>query len=968
MMLSMLISGPRQPGDDIGTYLAPLIEDLKLLWESGVECYDANQEEIFNLRVVLLWTINDFPAYGNLSGFSVKGYKACPICGDNTSAIELKYGKKMTYLGHRRFLARNHPYRRQKKSFNGEKELKTISEPLSGEAIYSRIKDLEFPRGKKKTKEQPIKGSARSCWNKVSSFFELPYWKDLHVRHCLDVMHIEKNICMNILGTLLDIPGKSKDNLNARRDLVHLKIRPELAPINSEKKNLHSSCLLYSYEGRKTLCSEDIVRSKGIDRLDASLDNSSFGRPLSAGVSFELEQDLLYQAHRYVLANTIDMQPYIDKHVEVLQLKYPNKVLHQKWIQEEHNRTFISWLRKEVASEIGMGNVEISDNLRWIAHDPHPFVIKYNSYVINGCRYHTESYGKNRSVQNSEVSLVAKTMQVSSSKDKNPIIGDMSFYGVIQDIWELNYNTFNVAVFRCDWVENNNGMKIDDLGFVLVDLKRIGHKSDSFIMATQARQVFYVEDPSDARWSIVLTPPQRDCEDQSNDDELGDIMLHCQGVPSDMPNVDGDILFTHGANDSKRRSRQEGERKLVEYNEDGVPIGENGTKLNSFIGSCVYYHIPIIYATWIDVPAELKEKIYTIVQNEPELLKRPPYMYSYIDQKQWEEFVRSRLCPHFEEKRKLQQERRKNNKYNHRLSRKDYANLREELKNIPSEESELDRASMWKKARVDKKGQYNNEDVQEVVNRINEEIDKLSEENEKLRLRVQELENIHISTQSTPTSAHGSCSRPRLEYDIQCKKNVVKEVVKEEVNVDVIILNDLQEDIIEVRNKKEVVTSNMKMSLPLKTILRFAEKVMDKDSEIRYQLPFSLFGIGRKTCVLREDIIDFCNMREVKTLTLVAYIAYLHSQDELSNYIFVDPSLIFVGHNIQEVRARNLCSRLMASKPNQLVLAPFNPGGHWALLAINAYDETVYYLDSLRTTSRIDIRYVTDTAITIFRS
>ncbi|KAL0551847.1 hypothetical protein IC582_010936 [Cucumis melo] len=140
-----------------------------------------------------------------------------------------------------------------------------------------------------------------------------------------------------------------------------------------------------------------------------------------------------------------------------------------------------------------------------------------------------------------------------------------------------------------------------------------------------------------------------------------------------------------------------------------------------------------------------------------------------------------------------------------------------------------------------------------------------------------------------------------------------KEVVKEEANVDVIILNDLQEDAIE-------------MSLPLKTILRFAEKVMDKDSEIRYQLPFSLFGISRKTCVLREDIIDFCNMREAKTLTLVAYMAYLHLQDELSNYIFVDPSLISVGHNTQEVRARNLCSRLMASKPNKLVLAPFNPG------------------------------------------
>ena len=67
-------------------YLAPLIEDLKLLWESGVEYYD----ELFNLRVVLLWTIKDFTTYGNLSGCSVKEYKACLISGDNTSSIRLK--------------------------------------------------------------------------------------------------------------------------------------------------------------------------------------------------------------------------------------------------------------------------------------------------------------------------------------------------------------------------------------------------------------------------------------------------------------------------------------------------------------------------------------------------------------------------------------------------------------------------------------------------------------------------------------------------------------------------------------------------------------------------------------------------------------------------------------------------------------------------------------------------------------
>jgi hypothetical protein len=40
-------------------------------------------------------------------------------------------------------------------------------------------------------------------------FFYLPYWEKLLVRHNLDVMHIEKNICGSILGTLLELQGKS---------------------------------------------------------------------------------------------------------------------------------------------------------------------------------------------------------------------------------------------------------------------------------------------------------------------------------------------------------------------------------------------------------------------------------------------------------------------------------------------------------------------------------------------------------------------------------------------------------------------------------------------------------------------------------------------------------------------------------------------------------------------------------------
>ncbi|KOM41380.1 hypothetical protein LR48_Vigan04g157800 [Vigna angularis] len=85
MMLSMMISGPKHPENDIDVYLSPLVEDLKLLWVDGVEIFDAFASETFVMRAMVFCTINDFPTYGNLSGYSVKGHKACPICEENTA-------------------------------------------------------------------------------------------------------------------------------------------------------------------------------------------------------------------------------------------------------------------------------------------------------------------------------------------------------------------------------------------------------------------------------------------------------------------------------------------------------------------------------------------------------------------------------------------------------------------------------------------------------------------------------------------------------------------------------------------------------------------------------------------------------------------------------------------------------------------------------------------------------------------
>jgi hypothetical protein len=48
------------------------------------------------------------------------------------------------------------------------------------------------------------------------------------VCHEIDVMHVEKNVCEALIGTLLDIPGKTKDTIKAQMDLEEMKLRKDL--------------------------------------------------------------------------------------------------------------------------------------------------------------------------------------------------------------------------------------------------------------------------------------------------------------------------------------------------------------------------------------------------------------------------------------------------------------------------------------------------------------------------------------------------------------------------------------------------------------------------------------------------------------------------------------------------------------------------------------------------------------------
>jgi hypothetical protein len=69
-------------------------------------------------------------------------------------------------------------------------------------------------------------------------------------------MHVTNNVFDSIIGTLLDMPRKSKDGLKSRTDLVPFELRPELHPISrpNGKYFLLPTSYTLTTEEKKTFC------------------------------------------------------------------------------------------------------------------------------------------------------------------------------------------------------------------------------------------------------------------------------------------------------------------------------------------------------------------------------------------------------------------------------------------------------------------------------------------------------------------------------------------------------------------------------------------------------------------------------------------------------------------------------------------------------------------------------------------
>jgi hypothetical protein len=127
-------------------------------------------------------------------------------------------------MGHHRFLPLNHAIRKKSKHFKGKADHRTKPDSRSGEDVFNMVKDVKvvFRKGPGSPPTPNDANGHAPMWKKKSIFWELPYWQVLEVRSAIDVMHLTKNLCVNLLG-FMGVYGKAKDTIEARQDRLRLK-------------------------------------------------------------------------------------------------------------------------------------------------------------------------------------------------------------------------------------------------------------------------------------------------------------------------------------------------------------------------------------------------------------------------------------------------------------------------------------------------------------------------------------------------------------------------------------------------------------------------------------------------------------------------------------------------------------------------------------------------------------------------
>ena len=129
------------------------------------------------------------------------------------------------------------------------------------------------------------------------------------------------------------------------------------------------------------------------------------------------------QAHFVVLQQAHVVSPYVKKHKE--ELAAANSSRSQAWLDKQHRQKFAKWLQQHLL-EVTSGDPDLDA----LAMGPNNSVVMYTFY--------TRKQDKKSANQNSGV-------RIDACYEQNKQMD--TYYGIIEEIWVLEYGEFKVPLF-----------------------------------------------------------------------------------------------------------------------------------------------------------------------------------------------------------------------------------------------------------------------------------------------------------------------------------------------------------------------------------------------------------------------------------------------------------------------------------------------------------------------------------------
>ncbi|KAJ9539330.1 hypothetical protein OSB04_032063 [Centaurea solstitialis] len=227
-------------------------------------------------------------------------------------------------------------------------------------------------------------------------------------------------------------------------------------------------------------------------------------RPLfeKRGKQIILNDHEMHKIHTYILFNCEEVHPFHTVFDECVRRTSPN--IDDVELEKLREEMFSSWFEHHVQM-----SPDSSEQLKSLARKPGRFALSHPGYFVNGYKFHTVTHGAGRVTHNSGVCVRGSSYGESDESD---------YYGMLDDVLEVEYYGVGrsiVALFKCIWFDTPSGLRADD----------------SYILASQAEQVYYTSYPSMTNdlkdwWAVVKTKPRGIYEVSKtvNDVEVGENM------------------------------------------------------------------------------------------------------------------------------------------------------------------------------------------------------------------------------------------------------------------------------------------------------------------------------------------------------------------------------------------------------------------------------------------------------------